>query len=342
MEFQKPAEPQRQGKFRRNDHLEELLKEINCLLAHVEDKVLENCGMPKYPVVFVMGNPRCGTTVMMQWLASTGKFCYPTNLLSRFYSAPYIGAKIQQLLMDKKYDFNNEILDFDQEITFTSDIGKTKGALSPNEFWYFWRRFFPYGEIHYLDKKSLKKIDTRKFVAELAAIEAVFDKPFGLKGGIVNLNIPFLSDILDKALFLYVKRNPFYNIQSILNTRVRQLGSREVWYSFKPREYESLKNFNPIEQVAGQVFFINSYIEDALDQIHSSRRLQVNYEEFCSAPNTVFNKLKGKMAEQGYDLDGGYTGPAKFESSNTIRLPEEDVKKIIETYRKFSGEELIP
>jgi len=241
MEFQKPAEPQRQGKFRRNEHLEGLLKEINGLLRHVEDKVLHNFSMPKYPVLFIMGNPRCGTTVMMQWLASTEKFCYPTNLLSRFYSAPYIGAKIQQLLMDKKYDFNNEIVDHNNKIDFTSDIGKTKGALSPNEFWYFWRRFFPYEEIQYLEEESLKKIDARKFVAELAAIEAVFDKPFALKGGIANLNIPFLSDVIDKAVFLYVKRHPFYNIQSILNARVKQLGSREVWYSFKPREYESLK-----------------------------------------------------------------------------------------------------
>ncbi|GAH14530.1 unnamed protein product, partial [marine sediment metagenome] len=29
---------------------------------------------------------------MMQWLASTEMFAYPSNLLSRFYGSPYIGA----------------------------------------------------------------------------------------------------------------------------------------------------------------------------------------------------------------------------------------------------------
>jgi len=341
MGFQKPAEVQRQGKFQRNEHLEDLLREINGLLTGLEDKIISNWRMPKYPVVFVMGNPRCGTTVMMQWLASIGKFCYPSNLLSRFYAAPYIGAKIQQLLLDKKYDFNNEIFDFDHNITFASDIGKTKGALSPNEFWYFWRRFFPYGEIQFLPRETLKKINAKKFVAELAAIEAAFNKPFALKGGIANLNIPFLSKILDKALFLYVKRHPFYNIQSILNARIKQLASRNVWYSFKPREYKNLKDLDSIEQVAGQVYFINKHIEEGLGQIVSSRSLQVSYEDFCSSPKTVFKKIKGKMAQQGYKLDGEYIGLEEFESSNKIRLPERDIKRIIEAYKNLSGEELI-
>jgi hypothetical protein len=126
-----------------------------------------------------------------------------------------------------------------------------------------------------------------------------------------------------------------------LNTRVRQLGSREVWYSFKPREYDSLKNLDSIGQVAGQVYFLNKGIEEGLRQIDSSRSLQVTYEHFCRSPKAVFKEIKGKMAHQGYKLDGGYAGPENFESSNKIRLPERDAKKIIEAYRKFSGVELI-
>ena len=341
MTLQNPAGYERQGKFRRNEHLESLLKEINEILAPVEEAVLQNYSMPRYPVVFVVGNPRCGKTLMLQWLANTGRFCYPTNLLSRFYSAPYVGAKIQQMLTDEKYDFNSEILEFSHEVTFTSDIGKTKGALSPNEFYYFWRRFFPREGVHYWDEESLEKVDTKRFVAELAAIEDVFDKPFVLKGDIANLNISFLSKILDNVLFLYIKRHPFYNVQSVLNTRVRHGGSREVWWSFKPKEYEMLKNLDPIEQVVGQVYYVNEGIEDQLRQIDHSRSLQVSYEDFCDAPEIVFEQIREKLAQQGYWLEGDYAGPARFESTNQIRLPD-DVRKIIESYKRFSGVELVP
>ena len=173
---------ERQEEFRRNEDLEDLLEEINGILEPAEDEILEGYRMPKYPTLFVVGAPRCGSTLMIQWLAKTRKFAYPTNLLSRFYGAPYIGAKIQQLLTAPEFSFRNEILDFNNEISFKSKLGKTKGALEPNEFWYFWRRFIPNIEPEYLDAQLLERINGKKFAAELAAIEAVFDKPIAMKG----------------------------------------------------------------------------------------------------------------------------------------------------------------
>ena len=76
--------------------LEQLLAEINGLLGPVEEQIFNEYRMPRYPVLFVVGMPRCGSTLLMQWLAQTARFAYPTNLLSRFYAAPAIGARIQQ------------------------------------------------------------------------------------------------------------------------------------------------------------------------------------------------------------------------------------------------------
>ena len=56
--------------------------------------------MERFSKVFVVGALRSGTTLFTQWLATTGLTAYPTNLLSRFYGAPLVGAKIQQLLTD--------------------------------------------------------------------------------------------------------------------------------------------------------------------------------------------------------------------------------------------------
>ena len=150
---------ERQKDFKRNKNLEDLIQEINSILVPSENRILEHYHMPKFPVIFIVGCARAGSTIMLQWLANTGQFAYPTNLISRFYATPYIGAKIQQLLTDSRFNFRDELSYNSMAIEYISDLGKTQGVLSPNEFWYFWRRFFHYGEIQYLDDEALKKLE---------------------------------------------------------------------------------------------------------------------------------------------------------------------------------------
>ena len=332
----------RQKSFRRNEKLEELLQELNSLLGPLEEGIVQRFRMPRYPVVFVVGVPRSGSTLVMQWLAHSGRFSYPTNLLSRFYGAPFVGAKIQQLLTAPEYNFSDEILDFSGEISFSSDLGKTQGALAPNEFWYFWRRFIPNTEPQYLDGEMLSQVKSAEFVAELAALESVFGKPWAMKGLILELNIPFLSSILDKALFLFVRRHPFYNIQSLLEARVRYFGSRRAWYSIKPRESELLADLDPIDQVAGQVYLTDRGIQKGVDQIEAARTLVVEYEDFCSNPKLVFDQIVARFHQQGVDVHWEYEGPGQFKSANKVRLPEQDCTRIVAAYQRWSGLEIGP
>lgn len=329
----------RTTEFKRNPYLEQLLTEINQLLTPVEEKLAAAYRMPQFPVVIIVGAPRCGSTIMMQWLAATACFAYPTNLLSRFYNCPAVGAKIQRLLTDPKYNFNDEILDFSQnKLSFTSNLGKTNGALAPNEFWYFWRRFIPNIEPEYLDKTSLGKIDGVKLCGELAALESVLEKPLALKGHILEFNLTFLASLLEKVLFVYIKREPVYNIQSLLEARKRYYGSVDAWYSVKPKEYEWLKNLTPVEQVAGQVYYTNHTIEQDLQIIDDAKSLAVSYESFCSSPITVFEQIKQKFSAQGCAVTWEYHGPAQFETTNQIRLSPQEVDEISNAYSKLSGQ----
>ena len=202
------SEHKRQKGFQRNLSLEELLTDVNSLLKSAEKVVTDEIGEPQFPVVLVVGAPRCGSTIMMQWLAKLGSFAYPTNLLSRFYAAPTIGAKIQLLLTDPRYNFNGEILDFSGDFNFESNLGKTQGALAPNEFWYFWRRFVPNVEPCYLDEAMLRKIDALGLKRAIAGIQSVLQKPLVMKGHILEFNIPFLAKILETAVFVHIKTTP--------------------------------------------------------------------------------------------------------------------------------------
>lgn len=311
---------QRTTHFRRNELLEKLLAELNSDLQASEQALMQRSlnhqGMP-HPLILVMGPLRSGTTLFTQWLANTGFVAYPTNLLSRFYQAPIIGAKIQLLLTDPRFNFRDELGEFVQQAEYRSENGKTKGVLAPNEFWYFWRRFLAEpGRDVWTDDELRQSMDTRTLLAELAGMMQVFQKPFAAKGMLFNYNIPFLDSVFDKVLFVHVRRDPVANVASVLDARKRQLGSEEAWYSFKIPEYEELKTLDPVSQAAGQVYCINRAVSNGLAKVTESRKLVVHYEDFCAAPERVFESLCEKIG-----LKGGYQGQVSFKANRHKGLP---------------------
>ncbi len=335
-------ETERDAAFQRNQRLEDLLRRINGLLGQAETDVLAQFQQPKYPVVLIVGPPRSGTTLMLQWLAATGQFSYPTNLLARFYGAPHIGALIQQLITDPRYNYKDELLDaVPAGDRFRSDLGKTRGMLQPSEFWYFWRRFVPHVHPEYLDEAAVARIDGRGFAAGVASIEGVFDQPFAMKGINLQYNLAALAGILDKVLFLHTRRHPFYNIQSLLGARRTFFGNIDSWYSVKPREYPDLADKEPHEQVAGQIYYTNRHIERELESLDPAQGLTVDYEDFCASPETIFEALRGKLAALGYPL-AAYRGPASFEVKNQVRVDPAERDRILEAYQRVSGGHLTP
>ncbi len=320
--YSKTEEKIRSASFKRNIQLENLLASLNGTLACAEEHLLEKSSLlgPDYPVIFIMGPLRSGTTLFTQWLANSNIVAYPSNLLSRFYAAPAIGAQIQLLLTDPRFNFRNEILDFNNSISFESENGKTRGALAPNEFWYFWRRFLPFQELDWLTDEDLFRIvDQEKLVSELTTLTRVFGKPFALKSMILNYNIPFLNAIFKKALFIQIKRDPVTNVASILEARKRQLGSKKEWYSFKIPEYPQLKELDPVTQSAGQLHYINSAVTKGMATVNESRKIVIKYEGFCQNPHSVYKDLLLKLDIS--ENDNRYGGPEQFIKSRDSNMP---------------------
>lgn len=318
------SEQERRTKqFSRVSDLERLLGELNLNLSGVNEKYVENA-QERFSKIFVMGPLRSGTTLFTQWLANTGLAAYPTNMLSRFFGAPLVGAKIQQLLTDPRYNFRNEILDFNSDVNFSSDNGKTKGALAPNEFWYFWRRFLPFDELDYMPADELKqKANLAGFRDELNALANIFEKPFAMKAMIMNQNIPELAEQFDKALFIHIRRDPIFNIQSALEARKRQYGDIKTWYSFKIKEYPELKNLDPLESVAGQISAINRSVEEGLAGLPDTQKLVIQYEDFCKRPEFYYNEIARRLeAQSGVGSVPDYNGEKEFSSTNRWRLEE--------------------
>lgn len=324
--------------FSRVSDLEILLKELNENLSGANEKYLGD-KKEKFSKIFVMGPLRGGTTLFTQWLAKTGLFAYPTNMLSRFFGAPLIGARIQQLLTDPRYNFRNEILDFDSDITFSSDNGKTKGALAPNEFWYFWRRFLPFDELDYMPSEELRgKARLDDLRDELNALGNILEKPFVMKGMIMNQNIPELAEQFEKALFIHIRRDPIFNIQSALEARKRQYGDINTWYSFKIKEYPELRSLDPLESVAGQILAINRSVEEGFRSLPETQKLVVPYEDFCLRPEYYYSEITRRLVDHGGVKEVfKYRGDASFSNTNQWRLEEYSREEAERVYKVVSN-----
>ncbi len=323
--------------FKKDANLETALSDLNELIDGVECHIDTN--EASSPIILIMGCARSGSTLLLQWLASSGLFSYPSNLIARFYKNPYLGIRTQQALLD--FDPLNQLGFKETKLDFSSSLGKTNGALGPSEYWYYWRTFFKFdNDTQILTQDQLDKVDGNTFIKKLLAFEQLTNKPLALKGMLLNWHIPYLYSLNQKFIFINVNRDPLLNAQSLLMAREKFFGDRNKWYSFKPAEYNELKDESPITQVAGQVIYTRKAVSEGLSHIPEENIMNIEYADFCSNPKEFldvlavkFNELGGKIAHGNVNQD--LLKP--FDERKDIKLSDSEVKFLREELIRLSN-----
>ena len=319
----------RQKKHQVNEKLIAKLTLLNDSMVKAEHDAVGDNNETKYPTVFVVGAPRSGTTLLTQWLAYTGLFGYPTNFISRFYKAPYLGKVIQDILTKEEYDYKGELSDLKApKDKYKSVLGKTVGHAEPNSFWYMWRRFLPVQEIEYISPDDEEKVDAEGLLNAVACLEKGYDKPVLLKGKMLQFNIDILGKIFPRSLILFVNRSEAHNVESIARARIKYKGGIEKWFEAKPPEYKNIAKMSPINQIVEQVRCTNRSIENGLRKADNISSIRISYENFCDNPESVFRMIRQEMKELDYILDKKYNGPVEFNNTNRMRNKSDLMKKI--------------
>lgn len=322
--------------YSRNKLLQNQLELLNTTLKKVDLDLLVNNGH-NLPLIFIFGSARSGTTLALQLFSLSKSIAYPSNFTSRFYKAPLVGALIDKIMFDDTLNFKSETL-IERSNGFTSDLGKTKGLLEPNEYWFLWK-YLLFGDT-FLDKDiddisniPMTKLEQKNVKETISSLPLIYQKPYLLKGMLFNYVIPKIQSIFENSIFVHVKRDIASNVASLKRAREKYFDNFNLWYSFKIPEYHFLKTISNIDkQITGQVYFNNKAIQNGLKKIDKSKKMTIDYDNLCKNPNQYFENLR-ELINNSYNFDiGGYTGPNNFKNS---KITDNDYREKINDYHEY-------
>jgi len=270
-----------------------------------------------HPVVFVIGAPRAGTTLLAQAITYCYSAGYITNLAARFWGAPLVGIELSHAVLG--YDAPRDMgRDF-----FRSHYGSTRGAGGLHEFGYFWKGW--------MDPRGDRQIERRclwEMCGYVAMIQNRLGRPLVMKGALPALYAPSVTAVLGKenVRWVYIERGDTVgNCLSILDARRAYFGRDDAWFGYdRPGlrgdlEY-STKMLTPYEQIAGQVLELRQYYGRFATNT-------VLLAQLCTEPEAA---LRGILSTPMRDLP---SGAIQSRGTNGPREKEEVIfQKAIERY----------
>lgn len=255
--------------------LDQPIAALNDVLAPLEQLYVDPFDAPDQPIIFIVGAPRSGTTLLSQLLIARYRIGYVSNLVARFWKAPYLGLLLMQNIREAGRSLDVDV---------SSDHGFTTGYEGPHEFGYFWRRWFDYQDSHWLSDEQIAAIDAKALSQETAAMQSVDGSPFLFKNLVCSFQVKFLARTLPSAVFVHCQREPIFVAQSLLKCRERHCNDLEEWFSVKPRAYPELRNRPYPDQIAGQIFHTRRHIEKAFAELDDNRVCHIRYESLVENP----------------------------------------------------------
>jgi LPS sulfotransferase NodH len=293
---------------------EERLASLNELLLPIEVELEREHCAPARPVVLVLGPPRGGTTLTSQLISRTGLFGTVSNFAARFWLAPALGLRIERDLGLPA----NAPMD-----SFESRRGITPGWSEPNEFGYFWSRFFDLGQdTHCLTETGRASFDRAGLRRAVAAMEAVCQRPMAFKN---NTWFTFHPDLLEEvfpgSVFVVCRRDPLFVAQSLWLQRQDLYGDVARWWSVRPPNYHDIVQRSPIEQVAAQAVAITAEMDATLARGKGAIRIDANYSRLVTEPRQVVAEIATAVGISGPEAEIAVSRlPERLESTDRLRL----------------------
>lgn len=274
---------------------EEFFEHFNLALQQIDLSPVPVSSDPKrLPLIYIIGAPRSGTTLLSQLVSRFLPVGYINNLIARFWLNPSIGIRISNAVLGSSAR---------NQITLSSTHGSTQGTENPHEFGYFWRYWLGLDRAptHHLGKKYLESLDSQGLKNILEnGILSTFDAPVVFKNVICGFQASYLSNLHPASTFIYISRDPAHVAASILKVRKERYGSYDQWWSLKPAAYP-YNTKDAVEEVVCQVVDCRREMELEISR-PDVRSINITYEQLCHEPHLVIEKVCAQIHSLGYDI----------------------------------------
>lgn len=284
------------------------------LLSPVEKIILSRLKKDSVPVVFIVGAPRSGTSLLYELLIRRYKFSYISNLAQMMSKVPVTVTKFGSFFISQ---YHNQ-----KEDAYNSNYGSINGYGAPSEGGFVWNRWL--AETHYLDELYAEKINLTSLKKTIVGLSVVMQGPFLNKNVMHSVHMRVLNVLFPNCLFIHIKRDVKSNVRSILRAHAKLSLSNDNWFSVKPKEYEEFKNENIVLRSVKQVHYVHKNINDDAEVIGKGRVLKIDYELLCEDPKQVLDSIydflhtKGLSLKIRNDLIPSLSMPAQNKLSNDV------------------------
>ncbi len=278
-------------------------------LRPLETRLLQASDLKDCSVVFVIGPPRSGTTLLLELLITRYQFSYFSNLAHRLYQTPAAATFLGRRLIRR---WQGE---------FRSEFGHIPGWGSPCEGGWIWQRWLR-------NRPGIGVADVaiesqRTMQRTIASIAHSLHAPFLSKNVEHSIHIRALSSIFPKCCFIQIIRDRPDVVQSILRARKKLTDpiQRLDWWSVKPRDWELYEGEDPTVQACAQVILTQRSIDADVAAIGEDRRHIINYKSLCRSTHEVLEGVARFLESRGTRITQRGSVPHSFVRSGPIDDP---------------------
>ena len=251
------------------------------VLWPLEKILINQAKKPDNPVVFIIGPPRSGTTLIYELLVRKYKFSYMSNLAHRLYMTPVAATTLGKILVE---NWHRQL-----KSVYESRYGSISGWGAPSEGGWIWNRWF--SESYYLDESHAANVPRQEIQNTVYGLCKAMNGPFINKNVMHSVHLRLLDQLFPKCLFIHINRDIKSNVRSIMRANSQDDINKNEWVSVKPREWEKYKNEDIVLRSAIQVSYIHKNIEEDERFIGSGRVFPVAYEDFCQNSGAMLDAI---------------------------------------------------
>ncbi|WP_170227042.1 sulfotransferase family protein [Luteibaculum oceani] len=255
------------------------------------------------PVVFIIGLPRSGTTILYQKISEYYNVIYTSNFWSLF---PFSGKYFKRLITLTPP--KNDVKSF---------YGNSRHLNGVQEGGAILKRWF--GNSHFLANISDQKMVS--FRKEIEWLHNNFKLPVLIKNTRNCLKIKLLYKIFPQAKFIIVDRDKLDIAYSLYRGRL-DFGGIDKNFTTSPPELAQYQNRDPYFQIAAQVFYLKKHMEQQLKQIPEKNFIRVHYSQLKENPHETLRNINTFFDFELRDNKGKKFSSAPLQAKKRKQKPD--------------------